>query len=136
QLFGIENVTGTAFGDGLTGDGDSNFFSGNGGGDLMQGLGGNDTLFGGTGGDVMYGGTGNDIFRFQNQTGADVIKDFDQLGNDILQFQGFGAGFDFADFALTVVGGNDVLVEATGWTGTVLLENAAGLVDASDFTFI
>lgn len=136
QLFGIEDVIGTASGDLMIGDGDNNFFTGNAGGDLMQGLGGNDILFGGLGGDVMIGGTGNDTFRFQNQGGSDIITDFDQSGNDILQFQGFGASFNFADFALTVVNGNDVFVEATGWAGSVLLQDAAGLVDAGDFSFI
>ncbi|MGI9353594.1 MAG: calcium-binding protein [Rhizobiaceae bacterium] len=120
----------------MIGDGDNNFFTGNAGGDLMQGLGGADSLFGGTGGDVKIGGAGNDSFRFQNQGGSDITTEFDQNGDDVLQFQGFCAGFDFADFALTVVNGNDVFVEATGWAGSVLLQDAAGLVDAGDFSFI
>jgi Ca2+-binding RTX toxin-like protein len=35
-----------------------------------------DTLIGGTGNDRLKGGKGNDVFRFEDNSGRDVIKDF------------------------------------------------------------
>ncbi|MGI9357550.1 MAG: calcium-binding protein, partial [Rhizobiaceae bacterium] len=136
QLFGIEQVIGTAQGDSLRGDELANTLQGRGGGDLLNGAGGNDTIIGGTGGDVIIGGGGNDTIRVSNNEGNDIVQDFDLNGNDVIQFSGFGAGFDFSDLSLTVVNVNDVLVEGTGWTGTLLLQDSIGLVDAGDFAFI
>ena len=60
SLSGIENVTGTAFGDVLVGDGAVNALSGGGGPDSLTGGGGNDILTGGDGDDSLAGLAGND----------------------------------------------------------------------------
>ncbi len=62
KLTGIENVSGSAFGDVLTGDGGDNVLQGNAGNDTLAGNGGNDTLDGGEGTDTLSGGNGNDIY--------------------------------------------------------------------------
>ena len=135
-MFGIEQVIGTNLGDSLRGDELANTLQGRGGADLLNGAGGNDTIIGGNDGDIIIGGGGNDTIRVSNNEGNDIVQDFDLNGNDVIQFSGFGPGFNFADLSLTVVNGNDVLVEGSGWTGTLLLQDSIGLVDAGDFSFI
>ncbi|WP_076071793.1 pre-peptidase C-terminal domain-containing protein [Sphingomonas montana] len=89
-LTSIENLSGSAFADSLTGDDASNTLTGGAGGDtLTGGLGtdtllggdGDDALFGNQGTDTLFGGIGNDSL-FGGQ-GADVLNGGD--GNDILQ---------------------------------------------------
>jgi Ca2+-binding RTX toxin-like protein len=60
SLSGIENITGSAFDDQLTGFTGANSLSGGDGADLLSGLGGEDILFGGKGDDLLIGGAGND----------------------------------------------------------------------------
>ena len=74
----IEWVSGSAFGDSLTGDGGNNWLSGGGGGDTLVGGGGADLLLGGGGADTMTGGAGNDgfIFRTEDKGSVDTITDF------------------------------------------------------------
>ena len=57
----IENVSGSAFGDHITGNDQPNFISGGAGPDHLYGLGGNDRLNGGGGNDLLNGGSGGDI---------------------------------------------------------------------------
>jgi Ca2+-binding RTX toxin-like protein len=64
SLSGIENVTGSAFNDVLTGDAGAN---------QLDGGAGNDLLDGGTGADKMIGGTGNDIY-FVDDSGDQVVE--------------------------------------------------------------
>jgi VCBS repeat-containing protein len=62
-LSGIENLTGSAFDDLLTGDGAANVLTGGLGRDTLQGLAGADVLIGGTGlANQMRGGTGDDRY--------------------------------------------------------------------------
>ncbi len=60
-LQGVENATGSAFDDLLTGDGGSNILIGNAGQDRLFGGGGADQLVGGLGDDLLSGGAGGDI---------------------------------------------------------------------------
>jgi Ca2+-binding RTX toxin-like protein len=60
SLSGIENVTGTAFGDVLVGDVAVNALNGGGGPDSLTGGGGNDVLTGADGDDSLAGLAGND----------------------------------------------------------------------------
>ena len=53
-----------------------------------------------------------------------------------MTFSGFGPGFDFSDFTLNIVNGNDLQVQSISWNGSVYLQNAGGLVDSSDFVFV
>jgi serralysin len=74
--------------DTLNGAGGDDLLIGGVGDDRLAGGGGNDVLVGGLGRDVMSGGANDDIFRFALLTSsasvptADVITDFDDLGND------------------------------------------------------
>lgn len=60
-LVSIENVTGSAFNDTLTGDDDENRLTGGDGDDILSGLDGNDSLYGGLGADTLIGGRGADV---------------------------------------------------------------------------
>ena len=60
-LTGIEDASGTAFNDIMTGDGNANTLLGNGDDDTLSGGGGNDTLIGGSGDDTLLPGYGVDV---------------------------------------------------------------------------
>jgi Ca2+-binding RTX toxin-like protein len=87
KLSSIENVTGSAFNDHLTGSNGANLLSG---GD------GNDTLVGGRGQDVLTGGAGADTFVFNNVHDsmpghADQITDFSHAQGDHIDLSGIDA---------------------------------------------
>ncbi|MBI4719590.1 MAG: LEPR-XLL domain-containing protein [Planctomycetes bacterium] len=129
-LVNIENVTGSAYDDTLTGDNAANTLSGgagndtlaggsgadvlNGGdgGDHLKGESGDDTLAGGGGNDNLLGGSGRD--QLSGDAGADYLKG--GAGDDTL------AGGDGSD---TLVGGSgkDTL---QGGTGNDTLRGGAG----------
>jgi Ca2+-binding RTX toxin-like protein len=62
----IENLTGSAFDDKLSGTNSTNSLIGGGGKDTILGLGGDDSLFGEDGDDVLTGGTGADALTGGN----------------------------------------------------------------------
>jgi Ca2+-binding RTX toxin-like protein len=101
---GIDVIHGDAGNDKIHGnDGDDRLFGGSGndsisaqdGNDSLEGNDGNDTLWGGNGSDtikggegddsimggadddVLFGGTGNDIFVFHNNSGQDIVEDYE-----------------------------------------------------------
>ena len=98
SLYGIEDLRGSAFADGLFGDDQRNVIYGEGGNDELGGFGGNDRLYGGGGNDLLRGGDGAD--RLEGGSGNDVLDG--GSGNDELRG---GAGTDTARFT-----GNNVLV--------------------------
>lgn len=61
QLFGIENLIGSAFNDVLIGDANNNNLDGGAGNDSLNGGDGDDTLLGGAGSDTLAGGAGSDV---------------------------------------------------------------------------
>jgi Ca2+-binding RTX toxin-like protein len=67
-LVSIENLTGTAFDDTLTGDAGANLLSGATGNDTLEGGAGNDMLDGGDGTDTLEGGAGNDLGRIASSS--------------------------------------------------------------------
>jgi uncharacterized delta-60 repeat protein len=76
-LSSIENISGSAFGDTLTGDGGNN---------VLMGGAGNDILDGGLGRDTLIGGQGQDTFVFGAFPGfesADHISDFSVTDDSI-----------------------------------------------------
>jgi serralysin len=95
--------------------------------DTLFGLAGNDDLLGNLGKDVMSGGLGNEVFKFAAKShsvvgaNADVIKDFDDFGNDRIDVSDlFGPAMSYKhDGAFTAAGqvrindiaGADVIVE-------------------------
>ena len=108
---GIEAITGSQFGDIISGDANANLFYGNAGDDFLFGHGGNDTLKGGEGDDQLRGGAGNDTligglgmdrltgddsgqffadtFVLVKNSSVDIVTDF-QSGIDKIKLAGFG----------------------------------------------
>lgn len=97
-LSGIENVTGSAYADSITGsDGDNVIITGN-GGDTVAARSGNDTIIGGAGIDILYGSNGDDTIW--GGGAADDIRG--ENDNDTL----YG---EAGDDALRGGNGNDIL---------------------------
>lgn len=91
-LTSIENLTGSAHNDHLTGNGRAN---------VLDGGAGNDTLRGGMGADHLIGGAGHDVFAYgtaAESTGAafDTISGFDFHGVDRLKLPFAVGGVDTA----------------------------------------
>lgn len=78
----VENASGGAGNDRLTGNGAANKLSGNAGNDSIDAGGGNDVISGGSGTDTLTGGAGNDVFFFAALgdsaagAGRDIVTDF------------------------------------------------------------
>ncbi len=139
QITGIENVTGGAGNDSITGDGNANDLDGAAGADTLNGGGGNDNLAGGGGADILIGGLGNDAmngnggndrFVFSGTFGADTITGFDEGGaaQDLLNVSALGV--TVANFASTVAiatQGANVLITINGQTITLLGETLANI---------
>jgi Ca2+-binding RTX toxin-like protein len=85
-LVGIENLTGSAYGDELWGDSGANTLRGLGGADTLKGFGGADALYGGDNNDTLYGMDGMDTLR--GQDGDDTINGGANRDN---LYGGFGA---------------------------------------------
>lgn len=120
EVWGIQNVKGSAFNDTIFGDA------------------GNNTIDGGAGIDRLFGGGGNDTFEFhRGEASGDSIEDFSgsSAGTaDHLHFVGFGLAADGATFTQ---------VDATHWSvnsadgllhETITLANAA-TVHPADYFF-
>jgi Ca2+-binding RTX toxin-like protein len=97
-LVGIENLTGSAYNDRLSGDGRSNVLVGGSGADVLNGRGG---------ADVLTGGSGKDRFVFDNAAdgNGDRITDFSR--GDKIDLSGIDANI-FADGnnAFNFIGGS------------------------------
>jgi len=130
SLTGIENVSGSAFNDTITGavednqlfglEGDDTL-RGAGGADVLKGDEGNDSLYGDAGEDSLFGGIGDDILEGGTENdilfggdGGDTLKG--DAGDDRLYGE---AGND----TLEGGGGNDVLY---GGMGTDMLQGGLG----------
>ena len=111
-LTGIENVKGSAHGDGLSGDGGDNQLLGYGGNDVLDGRGGADVLIGAAGDDQLLGGAGED-----NLSGGDGVDTLD--GGDGADILLGGAGND------TLSGGGDA-DQLYGDDGNDSLDGGAG----------
>ena len=136
MLSSIENLTGSGFGDRLTGAHNDN---------VIQGGAGNDTIRGGAGVDQVWGGTGDDHFVFNqidqitSTTNFEVIFDFAAGGTeDAIDLVNSGTGFTSLA---------DVLAHSLQWgQGTIMDLGPSGVVfldgvrmadlTASDFFFV
>ena len=117
-LFGIENVTGSAFNDTITGSAGSNVLSGGDGNDFLQARGGDDSVYGGNGNDYVGGGAGNDIL----DGGA---------GYDRASFSNGSTGPVTVDLRIQGVAqstglGNDTLIGIENLTGTAFGDTLTG----------
>jgi Ca2+-binding RTX toxin-like protein len=123
-LISIENVSGTPFGDVLTGDGGDNWIAGQGGDDTLTGGGGNDLIQIGVGDSTLDGGPGIDALSFNDATGSITASLVSQgapqaTGMGALTLNGFEnlSGGDFAD---TLTGDSTANLIAGGFGGDSL----------------
>ena len=119
----VEQAVGTFFADTLSGDSGRNGLSGGAG---------DDTLIGNGGDDVLFGSSGDDTFVFAAGHGRDRIIDFTS-GEDTLDYSLHAGVGSFADLTVFASGANAIVQDGQG--GQVVLQGAAGTVDASDFAF-
>lgn len=105
ELFNIENVIGSAFGDRIIGDDNNNVISAGGGNDTVSGAGGNDTLFGEEDNDVLNGDAGNDLLI--GGSGIGWPSDFLNGGD----------GSDTASYFTAPSGVSASLLQKNGWAG-------------------
>jgi len=103
KLFDIENLSGSGYGDTLTGNDGANVIAGGGGADNVSGNDGDDVLSGDAGSDALSGGEGDDTIA----GGADGDTLYGDAGNDVL------SGGDGAD-SLYGGTGDDTLAGGRG----------------------
>jgi Ca2+-binding RTX toxin-like protein len=128
--------TGNALANLMTGNMGANRLSGEAGDDTLIGASGADTLVGGAGRDLLEGGVGDDVFVFQAGFGADVIKDFDQVGDDMLEFSTAAFADWTAVWAATRQVGADLAI-ARSATDVITLKNVAlSSFTADDVRFV
>ena len=123
-LSSIENVTGSAFGDSLLGDGGANTLVGAGGNDIMIGFAGNDTLNGGAGDDIMDARHGDDTLI--GDAGDDQL--YGHNGSDTADYAGAGAAVFINLAAGTATGGagSDSLFQIENATGSAYNDSLNG----------
>lgn len=133
----IENAHTGSGNDVLNGNDAANVLASNAGADVVQGFGGDDLLTGGAGDDTLSGGAGVDQFWFDDQSGHDVVTDF-EAGRDKLGLGG-NAPNAFADLSLTAQdrdGAAGTLVSWNGGAADVWLKGVAvSSLSANDFLF-
>ncbi len=118
KLINIENITGTAYNDLITGNSGDNVIKGGAGNDRLGGLGGNDTVIGGEGNDKLFGDGGNDTLEggegndtLTGGTGFNVLDGGD--GVDKVDYSDEGEGIYVR---LDQGWGTDLSNKALGWT--------------------
>lgn len=99
-LIDIEGVTGTYYGDVLTGNDSANRLYGEPGNDRIYGGGGDDVIDGNAGVDIMTGGAGADTFMMTDYSG-DTITDF-SVGDRLVFEYGRPVSSSFSNGVLTV----------------------------------
>lgn len=104
----------------------------------ISGASGNDALSGGTGNDTLAGGAGNDtfVFHFGDVTGNDRITDFDVLGNDVIQLDGYARTVHLTDAVSFDSLGALIDLADIGGHGTIRLAGVSALsFTTEDFVF-
>ena len=130
-LVGLENATGGAGADSLTGDGGANVLLGGDGNDTLRGRGGDDTLSGGAGNDRLAGFAGDDALSGGNGTDTADYSSFSSVNVlvgvivDLALGQATGDGADSLAEIENVLGSefNDRL---SGGSGGNVLSGAGG----------
>jgi len=146
----VENLTGSAFDDALSGTNGSNVLTGGAGDDKLYGYGGADILLGGDGddylaghggGDILNGGRGRDtmdggsggldIFLYDDANwGTDLILNFE---NDVDKIDLRGSGLQFDSLKITAIATGTLI--SAGDNSITLDSIHAHQVTISDFLF-
>lgn len=131
RLYDIENITGSAFDDTLTGS--NRVVDGNGlvlssGNNTLKGGAGTDTISGGSGDDKLYGDDGADTLS--GDDGDDVLVG--GSGADILTG---GAGIDAADYGSSAVGVAVSLLAGAGTSGDADGDQLSGIENLTGSAF-
>jgi Ca2+-binding RTX toxin-like protein len=135
----IENAIGGSAGDNIRGNAARNELSGKNGNDVLQGYDGQDILIGGLGKDTMTGGNHNDTFLYKLKTEsavgalADVIKDFDDFGNDRIDLSALFAAPLIYRHALAFTANGQVRINDVAGVDVVVEVNISGSL-AADFS--
>jgi len=132
-LSGFENLSGSDFGDVLTGDSARNFLIGLDGDDTIDGGDGYDVIRGGAGADILIGGAGSDVLQYAGSTsgvtvnlavdaaGLQQASGGDAEGDIISEFENvYGSSFD--DMLI----GNDSRNILYGYSGNDTIDGGAG----------
>jgi len=129
QLWEIENLTGGAFDDSLSGDAKNNVLTGLAGGDNIDGAAGDDILVGGLGADSLWTGAGNDVVRFTAGDGGDTIYDFAAGGlEDRIEVYGY------TSYTTQQIGSDTKVIFSA--SDFILLKNVqASALTVNDFSF-
>ena len=122
-LTNFENLTGSAFNDGLFGDAGANILSGLAGDDVLSGGAGNDTLSGAAGNDNLNGGIGNDTLDGGAGSGDEVTYGGATAGVTV--------NLAIATAQNTIGAGIDTLVGIENLTGSNLNDTFTGNADAN-----
>jgi Ca2+-binding RTX toxin-like protein len=136
-LVGIENLTGSQYGDTLRGDGGYNKLTGGFGEDMLDGGGLDDTLDGGDGIDTLWGGKGDDTLKGgadadeldggEDNDTADYSDSFESISVSLLSGVGEGGaaqGDHLVDIENVVGGHKDDILE--GNSDDNVLEGMSG----------
>ncbi|WP_052121544.1 calcium-binding protein, partial [Inquilinus limosus] len=124
----IENLTGGAGNDDLTGSGVANLLSGGIGNDTLRGMAGGDTLNGSVGDDILIGGVGGDLM--DGDLGTDTLSYADSSAGVVVSLgtgQGSGGFAEGDRFSLVEnITGSAFADRLTGVSGTNLLQGLSG----------
>lgn len=138
-LSNIENLSGSQYGDSLTGDGNANILRGDDGHDILIGGAGSDQLYGDAGNDrladsigddTLSGGAGNDTYVVAGSTGSILIED--STGIDTLDASGATGGvtIDLTPGSTSNIDGRMVTLSSGGTVDAPLdvlfLQDASG----------
>ena len=116
----MENLTGGAGGDTLTGTSGNNVLYGGAGLDYLYGSTGNDTLWGGAGtGDRLTGGTGRDVYLLGIGDGADKITSSSVNYEDTIMFN---AGVKLSDLSVKLLSNKDLVISCSS-TDSMTIQN-------------
>lgn len=131
QLYGVENLIGTASVDVLIGSVGANRLDGGAANDTLFGNDGDDVLTGGTGVDVIDGGAGFDIADYATATAAIVLNGATVSGDLVGDAFNSIEGFRLSDFDDTFVAVYDISLTITGGAGNdrIIGKGAADRLD-------
>ncbi|WP_226595807.1 calcium-binding protein [Marinobacter nauticus] len=104
---GDDSIDGSVGNDTLFGEAGNDTLNGGDGEDHLEGGDGDDILTGGAGDDTLQGGKGSDRYVFGFGDGRDTIINYDENGNDVIQFSD---GVVPADVAVTRTGNHLTLL--------------------------